>query len=348
MKKSDVQEIIKNLFEEDESLKYALATNLAKYGRPQSKKSDKPAKLTKGLEKGREKYVKDLKKAGLDEIEGVPTVSPAEASKIHKFITNKLRIAVNDYNESLGTNDKPIRMSFFEQEFPSTSQFYDILNQALTENNITEQVKNSFKLSDLEFETVSQIFGGTEDKLDDRLSFASPYDLNASLNIPDKKTFDMWKRDFLKKYGESEIILDPEAEFYPLQVKVNNEKYNKARELFGRAMANDTGLDEATKEYGQKLDKKFFIKLKGKDVTYMGKNHKVVDADENILTLKDDEGNTRTVNYNMFTKSGFVAEDNDKPDRCLRIARRKIPQSSAYRSGLIVKCRKGMIWKNEK
>ena len=80
----------------------------------------------------------------------------------------------------------------------------------------------------------------------------------------------------------------------------------------------------------------------------MDKNHKVVDADENILTLKDDEGNTRTVNYNMFTKSGFVAEDNDKPDRCLRIARRKIPQSSAYRSGLIVKCRKGMIWKNEK
>ena len=61
---------IKKLFEEDESLKYALATNLAKYGRPQSKKSDKPSKLTKGLEKGREKYVKDLKKAGLDEDKG--------------------------------------------------------------------------------------------------------------------------------------------------------------------------------------------------------------------------------------------------------------------------------------
>ena len=46
---------------EDESLKYALATNLAKYGRPQSKKSDKKANLTKGLEKKREKNVKDLK-----------------------------------------------------------------------------------------------------------------------------------------------------------------------------------------------------------------------------------------------------------------------------------------------
>jgi hypothetical protein len=67
MNKTKVIEAFNALLKEDESLKYALATNLAKYGRPQSKKSDKPAELTKGLEKGREKYVKDLKKAGLDE-----------------------------------------------------------------------------------------------------------------------------------------------------------------------------------------------------------------------------------------------------------------------------------------
>ena len=53
---------LKEIFE-DESLKYALATNLAKYGRPQSKKSDKKSTLTKGLEKKREKNVKDLKKS---------------------------------------------------------------------------------------------------------------------------------------------------------------------------------------------------------------------------------------------------------------------------------------------
>ena len=63
MKISQVKEALNSIFEEDDSLKYALATNLAKYGRPQSKKSDKPAKLTKSLEKGREKYVKDLKKS---------------------------------------------------------------------------------------------------------------------------------------------------------------------------------------------------------------------------------------------------------------------------------------------
>ena len=37
-----------------------------------------------------------------------------------------------------------------------------------------------------------------------------------------------------------------------------------------------------------------------------------------------------------------------KADRCLRIARRKIPKSSAYRSGTIVRCRQGEIWKDLK
>ena len=70
MKINQIKEVLNSIFEEDESLKYALATNLAKYGRPQSKKSDQPSKLTKGLEKGREKYVKGLKKAGLEEDKG--------------------------------------------------------------------------------------------------------------------------------------------------------------------------------------------------------------------------------------------------------------------------------------
>ena len=51
MKLDKVKEAFSSVFEEDEALKYALATNIAKYGRPQSKPSDQPAKLTKGLEK---------------------------------------------------------------------------------------------------------------------------------------------------------------------------------------------------------------------------------------------------------------------------------------------------------
>lgn len=38
----------------------------------------------------------------------------------------------------------------------------------------------------------------------------------------------------------------------------------------------------------------------------------------------------------------------EKADRCLRIARQKYDKPSAYRSGAIVRCRKGDIWKNLK
>ena len=69
------------------------------------------------------------------------------------------------------------------------------------------------------------------------------------------------------------------------------------------------------------------------------KSGKVVDYIDAIANLKFDDGTTYM---------DYLKEKKDKADRCLRVARRKMPQSSAYRSGLIVKCRKGMIWKKEK
>lgn len=40
--------------------------------------------------------------------------------------------------------------------------------------------------------------------------------------------------------------------------------------------------------------------------------------------------------------------EEEKADRCLRIARRKYDKPSAYRSGAIVRCRQGEIWKGLK
>ena len=42
------------------------------------------------------------------------------------------------------------------------------------------------------------------------------------------------------------------------------------------------------------------------------------------------------------------AIEEKKADRCLRIARRKYDKPGAYRSGAIVRCRKGDIWKDIK
>jgi hypothetical protein len=43
-----------------------------------------------------------------------------------------------------------------------------------------------------------------------------------------------------------------------------------------------------------------------------------------------------------------LEEQKSKRDRCLRIADRKFDKPSAYKSGAVVRCRKGSIWKGIK
>ena len=43
-----------------------------------------------------------------------------------------------------------------------------------------------------------------------------------------------------------------------------------------------------------------------------------------------------------------LAEEEKKRDRCLRIADRKFDKPSAYKSGAVVRCRQGKIWKGIK
>jgi hypothetical protein len=44
----------------------------------------------------------------------------------------------------------------------------------------------------------------------------------------------------------------------------------------------------------------------------------------------------------------ILTEKKKKRDRCLRIADRKFDKPSAYKSGAVVRCRKGDIWKDIK
>ena len=43
-----------------------------------------------------------------------------------------------------------------------------------------------------------------------------------------------------------------------------------------------------------------------------------------------------------------LQEEKEKRDRCLRIADRKFDKPSAYKSGAVVRCRQGKIWKGVK
>lgn len=232
---------LKEIFE-DEGLKYALATNLAKYGRPQSKKSDKKATLTKGLEKKREKNVKDLKKSMGENLGSeFPGKEAGKGYTMSRDIIAMLRSKVypklnDDELEEFGTE--------------MHDHFMAYMKESVNENKSgLERIKFHF----------DKLFGP---------------DLRFNIN-----------GDRIDVRGSQQDLAD-----------------------FGRELGGE--------------------KMEGYEVFW---------------TQDDDRGEIVRI-----VKSDSINEKKDKADRCLRIARRKIPQSSAYRSGLIVKCRKGMIWKKEK
>jgi len=248
MNKAKVTKALHELLQEDESLKYALATNLAKYGRPQSKKSDKPASLTKGLEKGREKYVKDLKKAGLDEASPVP----------------------------VGLN------------MDQTDAIYKILEDNFGE----EHMKDMFTLGSLSFYNM-MVKGGIAGVFKEG-------------NLNEDK-------DMLNKIAD---MLDRKYPHLKFDVDTTRDRIDVS------------GDSQDVFTFGEELE-----------------GQKIFDYE--VLSI-DKEGRQYTVRIVRSDSIGGNAMEEEKADRCLRIARREIPQSSAYRSGLIVKCRKGMIWKDKK
>ena len=64
MKNADVKpEVVAEKAKDKEGLMYAIATNIAKYGKPQTPKGAKPAHLTKGQMAKKEKAVMGLKKS---------------------------------------------------------------------------------------------------------------------------------------------------------------------------------------------------------------------------------------------------------------------------------------------
>ena len=101
-------------------------------------------------------------------------------------------------------------------------------------------------------------------------------------------------------------------------------------------------MDPKEMKTGTYAGKKVVIHMHGPETEWKVEfidTGKIVDYIDLMANLKFDDGTTYM---------DYLKEKKDKADRCLRVARRKMPQSSAYRSGLIVKCRKGMIWKKEK
>ena len=111
------------------------------------------------------------------------------------------------------------------------------------------------------------------------------------------------------------------------------------------------------KGHGEKISKEVFAKLKGKTINYKGSDYKVVDSDEAVLTLKDEDGKSKTINLRQFNVSGMIDEimetielgKNLNEELCPKgkayIKKRQAAgeKSSAYLSGRAVKVCKGQM-----
>lgn len=294
-------------------------------------------------------------------------LSPIQADKIHKFITKTLRKAVMDYNESLGDEEKQLRMSFFEQEFPLSSTFYNALNQAISES-IEEEIgpkQKTLRLDELTFDLVKSMFGKIPMF---GISFPNPDD--SSRQVFNSNDLEDWKARIADKYGNVAIRIDVEAANNWEKIQVLDDKFRADKKDFvsgkgawldrEREAGRSSGLDETKKEYGEKISRELFKALSGKKIKYQGKPYKVIDADEAILTIQstEDKEDTKQINLNQFNKGGRIDEiiesielglQLDESKLCKRgqdyIAARKRAgeKSSAYLSGRGVKVCKGQI-----
>ena len=68
-------------------------------------------------------------------------------------------------------------------------------------------------------------------------------------------------------------------------------------------------FEEFVKAYGEKIDSKYFKKLKkGKRVLYYGAEYIIVDNDGFVLKLEDERGKRVSVNLSMFNDKGAITE----------------------------------------
>ena len=336
-------EQVKKIFEEDDSLKYALATNIAKYGRPQSKKSDKKVKLTKSLEKKREKAVKDLKKSMGEQDMGSPFPVPD--------ITDKGYIAARKVIDQLRATTfrklNPDELETFRREIASA------FDMTLKEGDTYEKMAaKGKKAGNLKQGTVRKRLGIPKDK-------------KIPLSLINKELSRMKK-------------MDKDDDKKGVQLGDKNQKYYKALQL-AKTLKTTTNLNEdlnTLKRYKVQLDK-----LYGPQLRFIINNDPnnpersridVRGSQQELLNFGSEMHGTQMGDYEFFHVDDMdrgemvslvrsdsimrggsapldkISEKKDKTDRCLRIARQKMPKTSAYRSGLIVKCRKGMIWKKRK
>jgi len=177
-------------------------------------------------------------------------------------------------------------------------------------------------------------------------------------------------RDFVKKVMKEEEITVDDATEFKINLKHLLDKHVVKGEALSDFEEEDVNYDELYSDYkykvneakpkkghGEKISKEVFAKLKGKTISYKGADYKVVDSDEAVLTLKDEDGKSKTINLRQFNVDGLINEiletialgKNLNEELCPKgkayIKKRQAAgeKSSAYLSGRAVKVCKGQM-----
>ena len=349
MNKTKVIEAFNALLKEDESLKYALATNLAKYGRPQSKKSDKPAELTKGLEKGREKYVKDLKKAGLDEATPVSVgLNMDQTDAVYKVLEDNFGEEHMKDMFTLGS------LSFYNMMvkggiagvFNEETINEDKADAARWFGNLKSFYLKAFReLKGEDQATYKTLIKNWANGLSD-----NKVGVNEQPDVLNKIA-DMFDRKYphLKFDVRTDIdridVRGSQQDLFNFGDKLHGEKIfdyevfhidDEDRGEIVRIIKSDR-INEAVIDYD--FSESELIEVLRQLKRRAGTEVNMIRAFTKALgrELSDDEIRGYKIDPNLVAK---VSMEEEKADLCLRIARREIPKSSAYLSVLIDKCRK--------
>ena len=382
MKISQVKELVTKMFEEDDSLKYAIATNMAKYGRPDSRPGDKKSKLTKGLEKKREKHVLDLKKSMDENQEAEKAIRDTLSKEGGAAGLKPLVKAVKKF----GINKEELVKLLKKIAKVKKHRDGDYILTPISEDDSfpgeppSKGYMEARKLIDRLRATTFRKFNDDE-LYDFRKTIATAFDMSLRESevshggqkggAPIDLSEDI--KDDLKKIANS-----LKSQFDDLRFDVNYNKYNPensridvrgtqqdmmnfGNELHGKEFGEYEVFAVDDDERGEIVrivrsdqimrgsGKPFPENMEEKHNPSMGivrkKLGKVPKAGK-VAYQKKMKLPTGLVNYMDYTVS---EKKKKKDDRCTRIAKRKYDTwPSAYASGAVVRCRKGEIWKGIK
>jgi hypothetical protein len=243
-------------------------------------------------------------------------------------------IRINTENETVELYDEPVR-SF--QQFKKVYEEYQ------------------------EEESVNEGMGG---QLDEKYFIeVSVRDARKALNIYD----DMFDGAGIEMYGSNVYASNDFGDLYDLYMSFMSSNIEIIDSTDFDQEPDDEDfeeIDEVTKGFGERFPKDKLKDFIGKTINYYGNRYKVKDVDEaGTLTLVDiEDGEEKSVNYNMFLQKGLIPELKKKFQEAIKLSegvieeelcpkgkayikRRKAAgeKSSAYLSGRAVKVCKGLM-----